>query len=378
MTEMDAQVLGRLEAFETPFAVVDLERVRANVARVSGYAAQHELSLRPHTKTHKHPEIAALQVKAGAHGLTVATPREAEVMAPFAKRLLVAYPPVDPGRIDRLCALAPRHGTELDVALDSEEAIERIAAAARKHGITVGILIELDLGGRRTGVDSYQALVRLARRVSGTQSVRYRGIMFHPGHIRRPSSPSPRSRYVSDLERLNVDLSHALEALERADLTPTIVSGGNTPTLFDSHRIRGMTEIRPGTYVYGDRDTHSQGVTSWNDSAYSILATVVSTAIPGQAVIDAGSKALSKETLPDVAGYGCLLNHPEVVLKSLSEEHGVLDLSNSTLHPRVGDRVRVVPNHVCVSVNLQDRIAFLDGEEVRTTDVPARGRARVA
>lgn len=368
--------VGRLEELETPFAVVDLARVRRNVARAAGYAAEHHLALVPHTKTHKHPEIAALQVEAGARGLTVATPREAEVMAPLTQRLLVAYPPVDPGRITRLLDLRAKHELELDVALDSEEAIERIALGARSRGATVGVLVELDLGARRTGVDSYQTLVRLARRVTGTQGVRYRGLMFHPGHLWRPVVPTPRSRYSSDLERLRLDLSHALEALERADLAPPVVSGGNTPTLFDSHRVTGMTEIRPGTYVYGDRDTHAQGVTSWEDAAYTVLATVVSTAVPGQAVIDAGSKALSKETLSDVPGYGCLLEHPDVVLKSLSEEHGILDLSGSDFHPRVGDRVRVVPNHVCVSVNLQDRVAFFDEGGVRTSDVPARGRAR--
>jgi D-serine deaminase-like pyridoxal phosphate-dependent protein len=166
-----------------------------------------------------------------------------------------------------------------------------------------------------------------------------------------------------------------LEALGAAGLTPGIVSGGSTPTLWRSHEVVGMNEIRPGITPFFDRASAWMGACGWDEVAYSVLATVVSTAVPGQAVIDAGSKALAKEELP-VGGYGALLERPDVVVHALSEEHGMLDLSRTSWRPRVGERVRVVPNHVCVSVNLQDELwAVRGGQVVGRWDVTGRGRS---
>ena len=152
-----------------------------------------------------------------------------------------------------------------------------------------------------------------------------------------------------------------------------MVSGGTTPTLWESHRVPGLTEIRPGTCIYNDRSAVAQGAASEEDCAYTVLATVVSTRIPGRAAVDAGSKALAKEDRPGM-GFAAVQGHPEVVAVALSEEHGVLDLGSTDWRPRVGDRVRLVPNHVCVSVNLQDRILALDGDRVESWPLEGRGR----
>jgi D-serine deaminase-like pyridoxal phosphate-dependent protein len=170
-----------------------------------------------------------------------------------------------------------------------------------------------------------------------------------------------------------------LEALRRAGFAAEIVSGGSTPTAFSTDAIPGLTEFRPGTYVYNDRTTALIGACAWEDCAYSVLATVVSTAVPGQAVVDAGSKALAREEIraPGVTGFGALLDRPEIVVSALSEEHGILELSGTDWRPRVGDRVRIVPNHVCVSVNLHDRIWALRGESIAESwKVEARGWSR--
>src|SRR5690606_29142862 len=158
------------------------------------------------------------------------------------------------------------------------------------------------------------------------------------------------------LRRLAADLAALIDRLADAGLPPTVVSGGSTPTAFGSDRIPGLTEIRPGTYIFNDRTTAVIGACEWDDCAYTVLATVVSTAVPGQAVVDAGSKALSREELraPNATGFGALLDRPEVQVRALSEEHGILDLSQTDWRPRIGDLVRIVPNHVCVSVNLHD------------------------
>jgi D-serine deaminase-like pyridoxal phosphate-dependent protein len=158
-----------------------------------------------------------------------------------------------------------------------------------------------------------------------------------------------------------------------------VVSGGSTPIGWHVHEVRGVTEVRPGTYVYNDRTTEALGACSWEDCALTVLATVVSTTVPGQAVIDAGTKAIGREPstgAPD-EGFGQLLDHPEVVISRLSEEHGVLDLSRTSWRPSVGDLVRVVPNHVCIAVHLNEAVYGVRGGRVeRSWPVAARGRVR--
>jgi D-serine deaminase-like pyridoxal phosphate-dependent protein len=166
-----------------------------------------------------------------------------------------------------------------------------------------------------------------------------------------------------------------VDALSDAGVAPEVVSGGSSPTFWRSHEL-GVTEVRPGTNIFNDRTMVEIGACGWDEVAYSVLATVVSTSVPGQAVVDAGSKALAREELrADGGGYGALLGRPEVAVKAVSEEHGLLDLSATDWRPRVGDRVRVVPNHVCVSVNLQDRLFGVRGDEVVDAwEVAGRGR----
>jgi D-serine deaminase-like pyridoxal phosphate-dependent protein len=244
----------------------------------------------------------------------------------------------------------------LTVGLDSVEALDGLARAAAARGREVGVLVELDLGMHRVGVQTPEQAVALARAVGEREGVAYRGVMFYPGHVRgRLEEQGPL------LEALSDDLGSTLEALGEAGLAARVVSGGSTPTLWRSHEIAGLTEVRPGTNIFNDRTTAAVGACGWDEIAYSVLATVVSTSVQGQAVIDAGSKALAKEELRGEGdGYGALLERPEVVVKGLSEEHGVLDLSRTDWRPRLGERVRVVPNHVCVSVNLQEWLWGVD------------------
>ncbi|MGH7623679.1 MAG: alanine racemase [Gemmatimonadaceae bacterium] len=356
---------------ETPIPIVDLDRLARNLDRAASYAASHHLSLRPHIKTHKSPRIAAEQLRRGAVGLTCATPFEAEVMSAVCDDILVAYPPVGQARAHRLARLPER--TTITVALDSLTAIEDLAAAARVADRPVRVYVELDLGMHRVGVPRVDDAIALARAVRDRPPLDFAGIAFYPGHVRDPvNEQSPK------IEALEAALGTALDAFDRAGLRPRAVSGGSTPTLWQTHEISGVTEFRPGTYVYNDRGTAAIGACSWDDCALTVLATVVSTAVPGQAVIDAGTKALGREPMrgADTAeGFGCLLDRPDVVVKSMSEEHGILDLSSTSWRPEVGERVRVIPNHVCIVVHLNDTIAGVRGDMVETSwPVAARGR----
>jgi len=364
-----SDTIRSLGEIDTPAALVDVDRMRTNLRRAAEYCRAHGLAWRPHAKTHKSPALAAEQVRAGAVGVTVATPREAEVMARTVDDLLLAYPPIGRARLDRLMALPER--VRLTVGLDSVEALRGLAQAARAAGRSVGVLVEVDAGMGRVGVQSPEDAVALARAAADAGGVEYRGILFYPGHVRdRVERQDAAIRALSDR------VGRMLAALDAAGLAPSVVSGGSTPTFWRSHEVAGLTEVRPGTNIFNDRTTAEIGACGRDDCAYTILATVVSTTVPGQAVVDAGSKALAKEEIrAETVGYGALLDRPDVVVKGVSEEHGLLDLSRTEWRPRIGDRVRIVPNHVCVSVNLQERVhGVRGGEIVEEWEVLARGR----
>jgi D-serine deaminase-like pyridoxal phosphate-dependent protein len=353
----------------TPAAIVDVERMAANLDRMSAYAAHHHLSLWPHTKTHKTPELAREQVQRGAPGLTVATLHEAEVMADVTPHILLAYPPVGYPKLKRLVELAKR--AHVTIAIDSIAVLDGVQDALRGTGARVEVLVELDAGMHRVGVATPADAVSIARAVRDTRELDYAGVMFYPGHIREPVAEQ---RYVIATTRALIN--EFLTALVDAGLTPRRISGGSTPTAGSSHAFDAVNEFRPGTYIFNDRTTAAISACEWHDCAYSVLATVVSTAVAGQAVVDAGAKALFREELrgAPAAGFGALLDRPDVIVKSMSEEHGLLDISRSDWRPKVGERVRIVPNHVCVSVNLHERLWLAQGEDVvGSYEIAARG-----
>lgn len=370
---MNRSPIGGAEALETPIPLVDLARLERNLDRMAAYTSRHRLALRPHIKTHKSSRIGAEQVRRGAVGLTCATPLETEVMAEVCRDILLAYPPVGDSKLGRLMSLPEE--TELTVALDSAEVAEQLARAARERGREVGVYVELDLGMHRVGLPAIEDTVSLARLVAARAPLIYRGITFYPGHIRGPVGSQD-----EELDRLGRELGAAIGALERAGLRPTVVSGGSTPTMTRAHEIEGLTEVRPGTYVYNDRLTSQAGACGWDDCALTVLATVVSTAVPGQAVIDAGAKALGREPAAKPEdGFAALVDRPEVTVQRLSEEHGILDLRNTDWRPAVGEQVRLVPNHVCIVVHLHEVIhGFRDGKIETSWPVAARGRRPLA
>ncbi|MCI0436738.1 MAG: alanine racemase [Gemmatimonadetes bacterium] len=360
-----------LDDLTTPAAVIDADRVARNLERMARYTRANGLGLRPHIKTHKTRELAAEQIRLGAVGVTCATLREAEVMSSVADDILIAYPPVGRARLERLCAL-PDH-VRVTVSLDSLEALCMLADAAHAAGREFDVLVELDVGMRRVGLARPQDVVALANEAGARPGVRFRGLMFYPGHIRQPVAEQDDA-----IAQLAADVRTHVHALNLAGQQAEVVSGGSTPAAMASHHLREVTEIRPGTYIFNDRTTAEIDACDWDDCAYTILATVVSTAVPGQVVVDAGSKAINREELraPDARGYGALLDRPAIVIRSMSEEHGILDLSASDWKPRIGDRVRIVPNHVCVSVNLHPVLWAVRGDEITAHyEVAARGWA---
>ena len=358
-----------LEQLETPVPVVDLDRMALNLDRMAAYATLHGLQLRPHVKTHKSPRIAVEQLRHGAVGLTCATLREAEVMSEVCDDILIAYPPVGAARLERLACLPD--DVQVSVAADDANALPALSLAAKLGRREFRVFVEADMGMHRVGVASPEKAVALARAISDSSGLVFGGLLFYPGHIRQDVT-----QQTAPLAGLTTDLARYLDALRDAGLPAPVVSGGSTPAAWRMHEVPGVTQVRPGTYVYNDRPTAAIGACHWDDCALTVLATVVSVAVKGQAVVDAGTKALGREPIrADGDGFGALLDHPEVIVSRMSEEHGILDLSKSDWKPRLGDLVRIVPNHVCIVVHLFDEIIGVRGHAVETRwPVAARGR----
>jgi D-serine deaminase-like pyridoxal phosphate-dependent protein len=260
----------------------------------------------------------------------------------------------------------------LTVALDSTIAVEQLARTSRAVDRPVDVYVEVDVGMHRVGVQSADDALALALYIQAQPPLRFAGLTFYPGHIREHVNAQDEG-----LDRLRAQVTALLQRFEASGVPVPVVSGGSTPAAWRMHEITGVTEVRPGTYVYNDRTTAAVGACSWDDCAFSVLGTVVSTAVPNQAVVDTGSKALGREPMRGVAGegFGALIDRPDVTVQRMSEEHGILDLSQTSWRPSVGEQVRIVPNHVCVVVHLNDTIHGVRGEQVETSwPVSARGR----
>lgn len=360
-----------IDELETPAVVVDLDVVEANLSRVAEYARHHNLGLRPHTKTHKTPAIAQMQVRSGAHGVTVAKVGEAEVMAAGGlDNLLLAYPVFGTKKLEKLAALAT--GRKITVAVDSVVTAEAISQAAQAAGATIDLLVELDVGMRRCGVASPEAAASLATAIDKLPGVRFAGLNLYPGHIwAAPGEQSAPLREVGD------KLAAVLEVLSQHGLQCEVVSGGSTPTALQSHLVGGLTEIRPGTYVFNDRNTMGVGACSLTDCALRVIVTVVSDAVAGRAIVDGGSKTFSSDRWASGTkeGFGYVVEDPQILFEAMSEEHGHLNVSGCEKRLRVSDRLSIIPNHVCACVNLHDRLWYhRKGVVEGFWEVAARGR----
>lgn len=353
----------------TPSLVIDLPTVEANLAQLHQYAEKAGIKVRPHTKTHKSVLFAKRQLAYGSQGLTVAKVGEAEVMATVSDDILIAYPAIDPDRRRRIAELAKT--STIHVAVDSAYAIQVLGEAARNAHSVIGILIDINVGADRTGVADAEASLELAKLVVKSESLRLDGIFFYPGQVWAPAGEQE-----SPLHAIDEKLAAAISLWQENDLPCPIVSGGSTPTAYQSHCIKSQTEIRPGTYIFNDMNTVRAGFCQEEDCAAAIICTVVSTAVPGKGVVDAGTKTLTSDrnVLHPLTGHGHVIEYPAAVITRLSEEHGEIDFSACPNRPNVGDRISIIPNHICPCVNLQNEVILHDAEHNLTpSKVDSRG-----
>ncbi len=362
-----------VDDLETPAVLVDLAILERNIASMSAAAAQHGVALRPHAKTHKCVEIGRRQLAAGARGLSVAKTGEAEVFAAAGfDDLFIAYPVVGTDKGRRLLALADR--ARLAVGVDSEAGARTLAEVFHGAGRRLEVLLKIDVGFHRVGVPPERA-AEMARRIASLPGLCLRGVFTHAGHAYGAETPERLAQIGRD-EGLR--LLEAAEAIRATGLEVERVSVGSTPTSLHVMAVPGVTEVRPGNYVFRDASQLSLRACTLEDCALTVLATVVSVPAPGRAVVDAGSKTLSSDPLrPRPGGHGVVLsNGGHSRVDRLSEEHGVIAIAPGESF-RVGDRVRILPNHACVVANLHDRLWGVRGERVETEfRVDARGRVQ--
>ena len=338
---------------ETPAVVVDTTRLERNLSRMQAVAAAVGAALRPHAKTHKCLEIGRRQLAHGAVGLTVATLAEAEAFAADGcPSVFIAYPlwAGSAARPARLAALRER--TELLVGVDGAEAAKALAAAAPG----VRVLVEVDSGQHRSGIPVTQVTALATEcRALGLDVA---GAFTHPGHAYGKPDPGVVAAAAADERAALAAAGAALEGL--TDHGP-VLSGGSTPTA-EAGVAAPLTEARPGTYVFGDRQQMALSGLATDDVALVVAARVVSAPRPGEAILDCGSKALSSDRPAWLKGHGLILEAPEATIAMLSEEHAVVRGLTAPL--RVGDLVRVIPNHVCPVLNLTSEVLTADGDEL--------------
>ncbi len=349
---------SRLEDLETPVPVIDIDVVERNLTRWQARCDARGFANRPHIKTHKLVPLALAQIELGAKGITVQKLGEAEVMADAGiTDLLLTFNVVGRHKLERLAALARR--TDIKLVADNTDVLEGLSHAAALAGRDISVMVECDTGAARNGVQLPAAAVALAQSIDAATGLTFGGLMTLPKNGAR--------------RQMAAFLAEAAMFLERAGLDVAAISAGGSPDMWKDEGLDRITEYRAGTYIYYDRSQVAAGSATHEDCALSVLSTVVSVPTMDRAMIDAGSKALTSDLL-GLEGYGEVHALSGARVYNMSEEHGFLDVSKLNAKPKVGDLVRITPNHVCPVSNLFDKVIFVRGEEVLgAVKVDARG-----
>ncbi len=343
---------------DTPAVLIDLDVARRNITRFQTYANSIGVTVRPHIKTHKLPQIAAMQLQAGAIGITCQKVSEAWAMvaAGGIADVMITYNILGSEKLSDLRDLARR--VRLSVVADSAAVIDGLSAAFATEA-PLPVLVECNTGADRCGAATPEEAAALARHIQASPGLHFAGLMTYP--------------LVGGAAAVQNFMTRTKALLMADGIAVEVVSSGGTPSIWTAGDASVTTEYRPGTYVYNDRSLVVRGVCGWEDCALNVLATVVSVPSPNRAIIDAGSKALTSDLL-GLTGYGHVLGRPDITIDQLSEEHGRL-ISDGPINLTVGQKLRIVPNHACVVTNLVDAVHVVEGGRITALwPVVARGK----
>lgn len=358
---------------DTPALLIDLDKMEANIQTMADFFTTVNAMLRPHVKTHKTPIISHKQIAAGAIGVTCAKLGEAEAVIHAGVRdVLIANQVVGSHKIARLINLA-RH-SEIMVAVDNPQNVRDISAAAAAKGVTVRMLVEVNVGMNRCGVESGKPALELAKQIRQSPNLKFEGLMGYEGHTVAKPDLKEREANVREAMQHLIDAKHYLE---KHGVEVSIMSGGGTGTFNITGSIPEMTEVQAGSYVFMDSTYRNvEGVGEQFDCSLSVLATVVSRPAPDRIIVDTGLKVLAKEFgIPQPIGI------TGVEMTGLSEEHGTLkfvgQVSDTDVPLTPGDKIEILPTHCCTTVNLHDRYYGIRNGIVESVwDIAARGKSQ--
>jgi D-serine deaminase-like pyridoxal phosphate-dependent protein len=359
---------------DTPLVVVHYEKMIRNLDRMAAFARAYRVRLRPHGKTHKMPQIAKMQLERGAAGITVAKIGEAEVMAAHGcDDILIAYPLIGNEKVERLLALA--RTVRVSTLVDSFEGAKALSDAFLRERMRLPVYVKIDSGLHRCGVQPGKEAAQLVRHVVSLPGLQFLGLLTHAGHAYA-------AKDARDLQRIGQGEADCLietaEILRKEGIAVQEISVGSTPTVRISGAVTGVTEIRPGNYVFHDMTQVRLGVATEEDCALRVWARVVSRPNKNVLVLDSGAKTLALDRgahgVEGVSGYGRIVGYPDCVIERLSEEHAVVKVPDDC-PLSIGDVVEIIPNHACPVVNLTDQVYVIrEGQSAEVWRVEARGK----
>lgn len=360
-------------SLDTPAVLVDNGILRANIARMAAHARHCGLEHWPHTKTHKVPQFAWWQLEAGSPGICVAKIGEGKVMAATGiEDIFIANHIVGEAKLRGLLDLAEH--ARISVCVDSLEAARPLSDAFAAAGQRLDVLLEIDTGMHRCGRQPGADAAELAKRLLDLPGIALVGIMTYAGLIPGRMSESDIRACAAEECRTMARVAQELRALG-ADIRR--VSGGSTPRARFYEAECGLTEIRPGTYIYNDVNCIDVGAATEADCALTVLCTVISAPSQRWVTLDAGSKALTSDRAKVSEGHGRILECPDAVISRLDEEHAYVHLTSADDRLAIGEKVRIIPNHVCPVSNLHDRLYLVEGEQVLDVlPIAARGKSQ--
>lgn len=365
----------RISELDTPALIVDIDKLKFNIRDMADFAAANGIQLRPHAKTHKTPQIGKLQLEAGAAGLTVAKLSEAEVFIDAGcDEILVAYPLVGPAKHRRLIELCQR--ARITTVVDHPDIAAALSRTMSANGLELPVMVEVDTGLNRCGVLPLEPARELAQHVARLPGLRFAGLLTHEGHAQLAGAPEEVRSTGLSAGRM---MAETAELIGKSGLEVPIISVGLTATAKITATVDGVTETRPGIYVFYDRSEMLHQVVTPDRCAARVLATVATRPTADRIILDAGTKALTSDragVAPPVAGHGYVIDHPDWEIASLSEEHGATTMPADD-PVGIGERVQIIPNHICPVINLFDSMTVIRGENVIDEwVVAARGKSQ--
>ena len=359
---------------DTPTIIIDMEKVVKNINEMQAIANKYGCNLRPHIKTHKLPILAKLQIEAGATGITCSKVSEAEVMAASGfDDIFLAYPVIGGSKIERVSKLNKK--IKLTVGVDSIEGVLSLAQEGVKSGKAFQVRLEVDTGLKRTGV-AYDSAVKFAKEIAAMKGIELCGITGYNALTLGGAATTDREAAGLEEGRLLSELANLMRA---EGLSINEISGGSTPTGEFVAKSGGVTEIRPGTYVFYDMMGVKLNVVDIDRCAAFVLVTVISTPEPGRAIIDGGSKTFSTDFTLNSApfyfeGYAKVIGNDDLILERVNEEHGMLISKTGKTMLKVGQLLMLIPNHICTTINLHDFVYIKIDNKLEKTVVAARGK----